>query len=268
MGCGVSHPAELLAHNNFPLISPLGVDPPSFEANGRAEKPIYDFTAQKDSKKARAIQPIHPSNAPLVHEPVLSSRPPPFICCKRGSFKTQQPIFCVMAYHKQAGAVGSPQRPDFLSSADGSALARPAGLYASSGGGGPTGGYFAPRGSPTGPIAASLRTTEIPSERPRGGAAVQPTVATGPPRVSSCIPSGSAVNGLPRTGTNHRELTRPLRGGDRFLPEFPFTDKPSFLRRLLVFLIIACVSPSLLQEDPFPPLVQILDKQAAAEKSR
>ncbi|KAL8430634.1 hypothetical protein ACSSS7_005806 [Eimeria intestinalis] len=79
-------------------------------------------------------------------------------------------------------------------------------------------------------------------------------------------PLANAVAVLPERGPSRQGPPRSPRSIGKFLPEFQFTVHPSLFRRLLVTLIVACVSPSLLREDPFPPLTLIVSRQALFNK--
>lgn len=183
-----------------------------------------------------------------------------------------------MSNLKPTGPLGVTQRPPLSPKLHGAPVAASLPL--------PTWGW--------GPAGGSLGSTKLPDAHmsPRGASLASPRVS----EVSADTGGGSAAGAPPNTATTGaqgmmtpRDNVRPplanavavlsqrlpSRGGPReapasigkFLPEFQFTEKPSFFRRLLVFLIVACVSPSLLDEDPFPPLRLIFSKQAMCEKS-
>ncbi|CDJ40858.1 hypothetical protein, conserved [Eimeria tenella] len=89
-------------------------------------------------------------------------------------------------------------------------------------------------------------------------AAAAATAARSPRRA----PLASPVAVLPQRGPSRSSRRGPPGDLGQLLPEFQYTDKPSWFRRALVVLIVACVSPSLLKEDPFPPLKQIASRQS------
>lgn len=115
--------------------------------------------------------------------------------------------------------------------------------------------------SASGSLRTSVNANAITSGPPTAAATIT-TAET--PRLPQSAPLAMPVAVLPQRVPSRRGEVpiAPREEVGALLPEFQFTDRPSWLRRALVILIMACVSPSLLKEDPFPPLRQIISRQA------
>ncbi|CDI78632.1 hypothetical protein, conserved [Eimeria acervulina] len=141
----------------------------------------------------------------------------------------------------------------------------------------------APAGAPVGPLAATSGHV-VPAGGPVEGSArayvdaeavtnfaasAPGAAAAGNPRPAQGPPLARPVAVLPQRVPSRREERRgaPPVEISGLSPDFQFTEKPSWLRRVLVILIVACVSPSLLKEDPFPPLKEIIARQAPLFRS-
>ncbi|KAL8439306.1 hypothetical protein Efla_003943 [Eimeria flavescens] len=113
-------------------------------------------------------------------------------------------------------------------------------------------------GVPPGLVAGGFSKTPIHT----AGGPLQSQPASGSP------PLVNAVAVSPQRGPSRQAVGSPRKPQSigKLLPEFQFTVEPSLLRRLLVSLIVAFVSPSLLKEDPFPPLALIISRQAVFRK--
>lgn len=120
---------------------------------------------------------------------------------------------------------------------------------------------------------SASNTTHTATTATKATTSASKTAALGPEGAPSGGQSASArprvanlVAVLPSRAPSRRISTRDPAPIARFSPEFQFTENPSLLRRLLVSVIVACISPSLLWEDLFPPLTLVFSKQAAYGK--